>query len=149
VLLAVPAFCQSTQVNAVTGVPDDVLYRVFFLRVLWYDGQAGGLGPPAMRLVIQQRTGLTSQQAASLTSIAKDWKSTDSGLRSSLYSLVAAGTSAASPQAQSLAGQAQRNLLDHLAQLQTAFGPASFYLLDLFVRRTTNITVPGAASPAQ
>jgi len=141
---AAPAFCQGSQVNSVTGVPDSVIYKLFFRVVLWYDGQAGGLGPAAMRSVIQQQAGLTAAEAASLVSVAKDWRSSDSSIEASIQALAATGAPANSAQGQGLAAQAGQNVLDHVAQLQGAFGPARFSLLDLYVRRKMQIAGPGA-----
>ena len=142
-VLAVSVFCQGTQINAVAGVPGDVVCRFFFQKVLWLDGQAGGQGPVAMRSVVQQQAALTSHEAATLTSAAKDWKSKDIEINRSLSNLAAQGATADSPQVQSLSAQAKQNVLDHVNQLQTSFGPGRFYLLDLYVRRSMNITGPG------
>ena len=51
-----------------------------------------------------------------------------------------------SPPFQALRSQSEQLLLDHLSQLQTAYGPGNFNQLDLFVKRTGNISGPGVTN---
>ena len=74
IALSFPAFCRTSGVNSVTGVPNDVLYHFFFNRVMWLQDQADkmlaqGKGDGAFRDLIRQQAGLTSQQESALNAI--------------------------------------------------------------------------------
>jgi len=143
------AFCQTAQVNSITGVPNDVLYHFFFNRVMWLQDQAGkmqsqGVDGSQLSAMIQRQAGLTSQQASALAAIASDWRTNDTANRAQIRAIAATGVRvSASPQLQALEARSQQLVLDHLNQLQTALGPGAFYVLDLYVRRTSNIKGPG------
>lgn len=142
------ALCQS-QVNSVSGVPTYILYHFFFNRVVFLQNEADklkaqGLNDSDFRHLIQQQAGLTGQQESMLDAIASDWRTNNSALLAEISALAAAGQSGpTSPQLQALHSQLRQIVLDHLAQLQTGFGPGSFYLLDLYVKRTSSISGPG------
>ena len=75
IALSFPAFCRTSGVNSVTGVPNDVLYHFFFNRVMWLQDQADkmlaqGKGDGAFRDLIRQQAGLTSQQESALNAIS-------------------------------------------------------------------------------
>jgi hypothetical protein len=137
------------QVNSVTGAPDYVLYDFFFTRVMWLQDQASkaqsqGKDGSQFSTMIQQQAGLTTQQASTLVAIASDWRTNNAAILGQIQSLAATGArGATSPQLQALHAQRQQLVLGHLSQLQTALGPGPFYLLDLFVRRTTIMSGPG------
>ncbi|MGA3095108.1 MAG: hypothetical protein ABSF25_01535 [Bryobacteraceae bacterium] len=147
--LGLRAFCQIPQVNSITGVPDYVLYHFFFNRVMWLQDQADkkqsqGKDGDLPRNLIQQQAGLTNQQASALVAIASDWRVNEAAIRAQVGVIAAAGARLpASPQLQALQAQSHQLVLDHLGQLQTALGPGAFYVLDLYVRRTVNISGPG------
>ena len=149
IALSFPAFCRTSGVNSVTGVPNDVLYHFFFNRVMWLQDQADkmlaqGKGDGAFRDLIRQQAGLTSQQESALNAIAADWRTNDAAILRQIQALAATGARGpTSPQLQALHSQRQQLVLSHLSQLQTAFGAVSFYLLDLFVHRTVKVTGPG------
>jgi hypothetical protein len=147
------AFCQTTQVNSVTGVPDYILYTFFFNRVMWLQDQAGkvqsqGQDPSQFSTQIEKQAGLTSQQASALVAIASDWRTKNAALLAQIRAAAATGAKlATSPQLQALQSQRHQLVLDHLTQLQTGLGPGAFYVLDLYVRRTTNVSGPGVTPP--
>jgi hypothetical protein len=106
--------------------------------------QAQGKDGSQLSAMIQQQAGLTSQQASALVSIASDWRTNDAAIRAQIGTIAATGARVAtSPQLQALEAQSQQLVLGHLSQLQTALGPGAFYVLDLYVRRTSNISGPG------
>jgi len=145
----VRAFCQVVSVNSITGVPNDVLYRFFFFRVMWLQDQAGkaqAQGGDGSRVgnLIQKQTGLTSQQASALVAVASDWRTNDAAIHAQIVAIAATGARVATaPQLQALEAQGKQLVLGHLSQLQIALGPGAFYVLDLYVRRTSNISGPG------
>jgi hypothetical protein len=149
-VLGIPAVCQTPPVNSVSGVPTYVLYNFFFFRVMFLQDQAdklaaSGQNDSSIRHLIQRQAGLTAQQESQLNSIASDWRSNDAVILKQIQT-IAASAGPSSPQFQALRSQRQQLLLGHLSQLQTAYGPGSFYLLDLYVKRTSNISGPGVTS---
>jgi hypothetical protein len=146
----VPPISHVPPVNSVTGVPTYVLYNFFFFRVMGLQDQADrvkakGQDDSAVRHLLQKQAGLTTQQEAQLNSIASDWGTKDASVLGQIQTMAASGGSA-SPQFQALRSQRQQLLLDHLSQLQTTYGPGSFYLLDLYVKRNSNISGPGVTN---
>lgn len=147
--LGLRAFCQGPQVNSVTGAPNYVLYDFFFFRVMWLQDQADkvkaqGKDDSQVRHTIQHQAGLTGLQESTLNAIASDWRTNNASILSQIQTIAATGARGpTSPQLQALHSQRQQLVLDHLSQLQTAYGPGSFYMLDLFVRRTTSMSGPG------
>jgi hypothetical protein len=140
------------QVNSVTGVPTDVLYRFFFFRVMWLQDKADslkaqGMNDSHLRHLLAQQAGLTTQQESQLIAIASDWRTADVTLRSQIQTLASSGAAALnSPQLKTLHLQQQQLVITHLAQVQAAFGPGAFYLLDLFVHRNINVRGPGVSN---
>jgi hypothetical protein len=152
----IPAVCQvapgppPSNVNSVTGVPTYVLYRFFFFKVMYLQDladkqKAKGQDDSFYRHWLQRQAGLTTQQETQLNAIASDWRTNDAAILGQIQQMAAAG-GAASPQFQTLRNQSEQLLLDHLSQLQTGFGPGSFYQLDLYVKRTSNISGPGVTN---
>jgi hypothetical protein len=147
--VGIRAFCQTPHINAVSGVPTEVLYHFFFQQVMFLQDQAGKLqaqGKDGSRLgnLIQKQAGLTSQQASTLVAIASDWRTGEAAIHAQIRQVAATGARlSASPQWQALEDQSRQSLLSHLSQLQTALGPGASYVLDLYVRRTSNVSGPG------
>jgi hypothetical protein len=125
------------------------LYDFFFTRVMWLQDQADkikgqGNDDSQIRHLIQRQAGLTSQQESTMNTIAADWRTNNASILSQMRALAASGAHAStSPALQALITQRQQLVLDHLGQFQTAYGPGAFYVLDLFVRRTVQVTGPG------
>jgi hypothetical protein len=146
------ALCQGN-VNSVSGVPTYVLYHFFFNRVVFLQNQADhlkaqGLDDSQIRHLIQQQAGLTSQQESLLNAIALDWRANNGSLLAQIRTLVAAGQKGpSSPQLQALHALVRQTVLTHVGQLQAGLGGGSFYLLDLYVKRTSNISGPGVTTP--
>jgi hypothetical protein len=149
---SLPANCQSPPATNLTTVPDSVLYDHFMFRVTWLESQANNLkaegkNDSSLRSWIQRNAGLTSRETANLKAISADYQTKTSAIVGAVQALATAGTNlASSQQAQSLLSQRQQTVLDHISQLQTAFGPARYAVLDSFVRQTVKIQV-GPAAP--
>lgn len=149
-LLCGTAICQE-QVNSVSGVPTDVLYHFFFTRVMFLQDQADkvkaqGLDDSTLRHLVLREANLTTQQESALNAIASDWRAQNALLLKSITVLASAGQrGATSPQLQALHAASSHLVLDHLNQLQVAFGAGNFCLLDLYVKRTTKVWGHGIA----
>ncbi len=149
-----PALCQDPQVQPLAPVPYYVLYDEFLFRVTWLEQVANqlvaqGKDDTWARSSIRRGAQLTSEEEAALKAVAADWRQKSDAMTAANRALLAAHALDSSPQAQQdRANLRQQNVLDHVAQLQTAFGPARFKLFDVFVRRTAKVRPPGVAPPA-
>ena len=140
-----PALCQDAPIRPLPQVPYWLIYREFLFRVTWLDALADrfaaqGKDDSGPRTLIRRQAGLTPAEEAALKSIAKAWRTQNDSILAAARSLVAAGQhTAQSPQLQDLQNQRQQAVLDSNAQLQTVLGPATFKLLDVYVRRTSTV----------
>jgi len=143
-VLSLPAYCQSPPASSPATPPARVFYDQFMFRVNWLQTQANNLKAQGkddsfMRSYMQRSAGLTTQQAASLNAIAADCQAQTQALVGQIKALAGtAMTSAISQQVQSLLSQRQQAVIDHMSQLQTAFGAAQYAALDSFVHATVN-----------
>lgn len=152
-VLSLPAYCQSPPANQLTTVPDFVLYDHFMFRIVWLEKQANNLEAQGkdgtfMRSWAQRSAGLTDQETASLKAIALDCQTATSAILAAARAVAPASAHTAVPQqSQSLLSQQEQTILGHVGQLQTAFGPARFAVLDSFVRQTVRIVIGPAGPP--
>ncbi len=136
-----------SQAQGQSTYPDSrlLVYDSLFFRVMWLEGQANklvsqGKNDAFMRSAIRQQAGLTSQEEASLKAIAADWRANESAIETASKALIAAGARGpTSASLQSLAQQRKQMIADHINQLQTAFGPARFAVLDGYATSTANV----------
>ena len=151
-VLSLPAYCQSPPANQSSTVPDYVLYDRFLYRVLWFQSQANNLKAKGkddtfMRSWIRVHAGFTTQEESSLEAIAADCEAQTSAALSAAKALAASGVNpSTSPQIQSLLGQRQQAVLSHMSQLQTAFGPARYVVLEAFARQIVRFGANAAIS---
>jgi hypothetical protein len=152
-LSGVSAFCQEPQVAPLVQVPYFALYDDFFFYVTWLEDVANrktaqGKDGAGYRSLVRQRAGLTDGEEATLKALAADWRRKNDALTSAVRALRAAGALDTTTQAQQArAKQYEGNALDHVAQLQAAFGHVRFKLLDVFVRRSAATHAPRGAPP--
>jgi hypothetical protein len=146
--LGVPAFCQNAPVQPLPQVPYSVIYDSFFFRVMWLESRADKLAAEkaddsGARWQTRTRAGLTEAEDAAVKRIARSWSAKLDTILAVVRPLAAAGLGRdQSPLLRDLATQRERMVLDHVAQLQSALGPASFKLLDMYVRRTSTVRPP-------
>jgi hypothetical protein len=144
-------FCQASGGQTVT-VPDNTLYRVFFQQAtVWQNfaakESAQGVSNGPASLHYQNAAGLTNAEDATLKSIAADCMTAVSAIESQRTQLTAPyppgkGPLPAAVLQQLIALDAQKSaiLSSHIQQLQSAFAPARFQLLDAYVRNTVKFT---------
>jgi hypothetical protein len=157
--LSLPAYCQTPSTNQVTAVPDYVLYDHFLFRVVWLENQANALKAKGksdtfLRSWMRVNAGLTAQEESNLKAIATDCEAKTSATLSSAKALAStAAGPAGAQQFQALLSQRQQTVADHVGQLQTAFGPSRYVVLDTFIRQTvkfgTNAAIPPGFVPKQ
>ena len=150
--LSLPAYCQSPPAIQLTAVPDYVLYDHFLSRVMWLESQADNLKAHGkddsfLRSWMKRNAGLTNQEEAKLKAIAADCHSKTAANAGAVQALAATGATAANSQVQALLGEQQQTVLSHVGQLQAAFGPTRYAVLDNFVRQTVRILVGPTAPP--
>jgi hypothetical protein len=88
---------------------------------------------------------LTAGEESNLNSIAADSQTTTSAIISSINALVSSGANpVTSQQVQALLSQRQQTVLNHMGQLQRAFGPAPYAALDTYIRQSVQF---GANAP--
>jgi len=151
--VVLPVFCQQATVQPLPAVPDWLIYREFLYRVTWLDALADrfaaqGQDDSGPRGLIARQARLTPQQAASLITIAKAWRAQNDAALAAGQSLVKAGLQTVqAAQLQSLHDQLQQAPLDYIAQVQTAFGPAAFKLLDVYIRSNSTVRLGSGQAP--
>jgi len=142
----------SPPANQTTTVPNYILYDRFLHRVMWYQGiadslKAQGKNDSFMRSWIRMNAGLTAQEESTLEAIATDCEASTSAAISAAQALI---PTAASPgvaqQIQALLSQRQQAVMSHMSQLQTAFGPARYAVLDAFAHRIVKFGAGAAVS---
>lgn len=156
-VLSLPAYCQSPPAKQATTVPDYILYDHFMLRVVWLETQANNLKAQGkddtfLRSYIKLQAGLTTSEESSLKSISADSQAQTTAIMNSAKALVAAGAiPATSQQVQALLSQRQQIVVNHMSQLQAAFGSARYAVLDAYVRQNVklgaSVSIPAGIAP--
>ena len=146
--LGVPVFCQDAPVRPRPPVPYHIVYDSFFFRVMWFEKQADqyvaqGKDDGGLRSRIRRQAGLTAVEDATLKNVARDYSLKNDVLLDTMRTFAKAGMRPdQSPELRDLLSQREKNVLDHVAQLRSALGPAQFKLLDMYVRRTSTVRPP-------
>lgn len=158
-VVSLPAYCQGQPAKQASAVPDYILYDHFLFRVTWLENQANNLKAKGkndtfVRSWMRVNAGLTAEEESNLKAIAADCEAKTSATLSAAKALAStAASSAGAQQFQALLSQRQQTVLDHMNQLQTAFGPARYAVLDAFVRQTVkfgaNAAIPPGFAPKQ
>jgi len=135
------AYSQSLTVAQSTPVPDYVLYDRFLYRATWFEVQANSLKAQGkddkfMRSWMRLHGGLSIQEESTLKAVAADCEAATSAAMSSAKALVASGANpTVSSQVQFLLGQRQQAVVNHMGQLQTAFGATRYAVLTAFAHQ--------------
>jgi hypothetical protein len=146
--LGAPIFCQETSIRPRPPVPYHIVYDSFFFRVMWFEKLADqyaaqGKDDSGLRSQIRQQAQLTAAEDETLKSVARDYSLKNDVLLETMRIFAKAGTRPdQSPELRDLLSQREKNVLDHVAQLRSALGPAQFKLLDMYVRRTSTVRPP-------
>jgi hypothetical protein len=107
--------------------------------------KAQGKDDTFMRSWVRMNAGLTVQEESVLEAIAADCEANTSAAMSAAQALApTAANPGVAQQIQSLQAQRQQTVLSHMSQLQSAFGPARYALLDAFARQIVKF---GASAP--
>lgn len=150
--LGAPSFSQDAAVRPRPPVPYHIVYDSFFFRVLGFEKQADeyaaqGKDDSGLRSQIRRQAGLTAVEDAILKNVARDYGVKNEVLLETMKTLAKGGMRPdQSLELRELLGQREKNVLDHVAQLRSALGPAQFKLLDMYVRRSSTVRPPLSAS---
>ena len=149
-LLAVSGAFSQTSKSPSSVIPDVVLYRAFFLRVVWLDDvarqiDAKGQDGSDARGRIRKEACLTSAEEERLKSIAQRWKEQNDAVNAQLGALGKPDRTMSNPQrAEQLAGERDQVVMDRVNELKAVFGPAKSAQLDIWVRATSPVR-PGTS----
>jgi hypothetical protein len=149
-LLAVGGALSQSSQSPSSVIPDVVLYRAFFVRVVWLDDvarqiDAKGQGGSDARGRIRKEAGLTPAEEETLKSLAQRWKEQDSAISAQLSALGQPDRTMPAPQkAEQLAGERDRVVMDRVNELKAVFGPARSARLDTWIRATSPVR-PGTS----
>lgn len=150
--LAPPATAQQVLPSA-AEIPEEVLYQFFFFRVAWLEQSADeqrakGADDSVARSLIRKQFQLSAGEESALKHIALDWSSKHQAI---LTQAQAVAETVAGPehdrQMLELKNQKKRNVLEHVAQLRSAFGPERFRQFDQLVRGLSRVNGPGILRP--
>jgi hypothetical protein len=149
-LLAVSGAFSQTSQSSSSVIPDVVLYRAFFVRVVWLDDvarqiDAKGQDGSDARRHISKEAGLTPAEEERLKSITQRWKEQDDAIGAQLRALGKPDGTMSNPQrAEQLAGERDQAVMDRVNELKAAFGSARSAQLDTWVRATSPVR-PGTS----
>jgi hypothetical protein len=144
----------STPFQQMATVPDYILWDAFFFRVNWLNDLAGKLEAKGhsganARSEIARRAHLTSQQQQALNAIAGDYRAASHAIYAQIVALIQSGPGSNPQQLQNLQNQRMQTALDHMAQVQAAFGNTSFQAFSGYVHGTEVVKAYAAAGSAQ
>ncbi len=147
--VASAAFCQSGA--PAKPVPDEILYRAFFSRVMWLDDvgrqiDAKGHDGSSARGSIRKESGLTAGEEAALKNVAQEWRGQNQAILAQIRALHAAGGASDPRRAAQLIDQRRTAVLDRMAELRALLGPPRFAVLDGYVRSTSPVRPPAAGT---
>jgi hypothetical protein len=109
----------------------------------------GGNGGWA-RSQIATKAHLTNQEQQTLNAVAADYRTKNDTILASIIALAAKGVSASNAQqVRDLQNQRKQNALDHIAQLQTAFGNVHFHQFLGYARGTSGLKAFAEPTAAQ
>lgn len=142
---ALPAHCQPQAARPLPEIPLYAFYDSFFTRVAWLDDLAdtflaSGRDDSGPRHQVRREAGLSADAEAALVRAAKNWRTANESLLKALRSATGSSTTLGpTPGTIALQNQRQQQVLAFVAQVQSTLGPATFKLLDVYVRRTSTI----------
>jgi len=144
-------------------VPDYAVYRVFFVHLEGLQAAAAhyaalGKDGSAFRHYEQKRAGLTDAEADQVTQVALDCNSAVAQVVAQMQALIASLRAqnpntplykVQSPEMEQLFQEKDQIISDHIAQLKSLLGDASFQKLDTFVQAhfTPHVISLGQSSP--
>lgn len=108
--------------------------------------RAAGKNDNTPRHYIANNAGLNPQEEATLKAIAADYWAKTQAILSAGNALAASGIPKGDQRYKDLANQRQQIALDHMSQIQTAFGPTRFSKLDRYVRSSVMFTTRPASA---
>lgn len=144
VLTAGGALCQAPSTPS-TAVPDEILYRAFFVRVVWLDDvarqiDAKGQDGSDARGRVRKEAGITLADEERLKSIAQRWKEQNDAIVAQMRALGNPDGTISNPQrAEQLTAQRRQAVLDGVNELKAVFGPARFARLESWIRATSRV----------
>jgi uncharacterized protein involved in type VI secretion and phage assembly len=124
---------------------DTVLYHFFFAKVAKLQGMAAqqaakGITTGAARHQIKNDAQLTDAEEASLNAITANYRSGFAAIHKQISTLAARNArplpATVRQQLATLTQQRDQLVADHIQQINTAFGPVRFQVLDAYVRKS-------------
>jgi hypothetical protein len=136
-----------TKMMAAKGVPREALYYFFFTRLLAQDDaavrqEAKGKGFGSYRTVYSREAGLTDDEGAIMNQVALDWKRQEDDIESRRQAVVDAQRAEPNPPRNLITGaefsqfgkEQNDNTDEHIDELKSQLGEASFAKLDAYVK---------------